>query len=342
MAAVATEAVLSIDLGAIVANWRALALRHGAPCAAVVKADAYGLGAIPVARALAAAGCRHFFVALPAEGRALRAALGEGPMVAVLAGFPPGAAPGCTPVLNSLADVAAHGAGILQLDTGLARLGLPPEEWGALPEGFAPAMVMSHLACADEPAHPLNATQAHRFRGACTLFPGIPASLAASSGIFLGARFAADLARPGAALYGVNPIPGRPNPMRPVVRLEAPILQTRRIPAGTPVGYGASWVAERTTTVATVACGYADGYLRALSGKGVALFQGQAVPQIGRVSMDLLTFDLTDHPAAASGAMLTLLGGALTVDAVAARAGTIGYEVLTSLGARFARRYLAA
>jgi alanine racemase len=342
MAAVATEGILTVDLGAIVANWRALTLRHGAPCAAVVKADAYGLGAAPVARALAAAGCRHFFVALPAEGRALRAALGEGPLVAVLGGFAPGTAPGCTPVLNTLAAVAAHGAGILHLDTGLARLGLPPEAWGALPEGFAPALVMTHLACADTPDHPLNATQLRRFRAARSLFPGVPGSLAASSGLFLGEGFDSDLGRPGAALYGLNPIPGRPNPMRPAVRLEVPILQTRRIAAGTPVGYGAAWVAARPSLVATVACGYADGYLRALSGRGMALLQGRPVPLIGRVSMDLLTFDVTDHPAAAPGTLLTLLGDALTPDAVAATAGTIGYELLTALGGRYARRYLAA
>ncbi len=336
----ATEAVLTVDLAAIVANWRLLAARHGAPCAAVVKADAYGLGAGPVARALAAAGCHIFFVALPAEGVALQATLGPGPEIAVLSGFAPGQAPGCTPVLNSLADVAAHGAGMLHMDTGLARLGLPPEDWASLPAGFRPNLVLSHLACADDPTHPLNALQLARFQAGCARFPGVPTSLAASSGIFLGVAYRSALARPGMALYGLNPIPGQPNPMRPVVRLEAPILQIRRIPAGATVGYGAAWTAPRPSTIATVAAGYADGYLRALSGKAVASFRGQPVPLIGRVSMDLLTFDMTETPAATPGDMLTLLGEGVDADVLGQLAGSIGYEILTSLGPRYRRQYL--
>ena len=344
-----TEAVLSIDLGAVAENWRRLGAVHGAPCAGVVKADGYGLGAVPVGRALLAAGCRHFFVAHLAEGLALRAALGPGPLVAVLNGFPAGAdgRAGLTPVLNGLDDVAAHlgRPAILQVDTGMARLGVPPEQWGQL-AGLAPLFLMTHLAVADQPGHPLNAVQAGRFRAARALLPGVAGSLAASSGIFLGAEFASDLARPGAALYGVNPTPGRPNPMLPVVRLEAPVLQVRAIPAGTPVGYGATWVAARPSRVATVAAGYADGYLRALSGRAIASFQGQPVPLIGRVSMDLTTFDVTDLPGLRPGDALTLIGpgggAGCTPDEVAEHAGTIGYEILTSLGARYRRQYQPA
>ena len=345
-AAAVTEAVLTVDLAAIVANWRQLGAAHaGGAVAGVVKADGYGLGAAPVARALQAAGCRHFFVAHLREGVALRAALGPGAMVGVLNGFAPGAdaAAGLTPVLNSLADLAAHAGrpGILHLDTGMARLGVPPEQWDQLGEA-RPLFLMTHLAVADQPDHPLNAMQAGRFAAARARFPGVPGSLAASSGIFLGPDFASDLARPGAALYGLNPMPGAPNPLRQVVRLEAPVLQLREIPAGTPVGYGATWVAARPSRVATVAAGYADGYLRSLSGKAFASFQGQPVPLIGRVSMDLVTFDATELPGLKAGDSLTLLGPGCTPDEVAERAGTIGYEILTSLGARYRRQYLPA
>ncbi len=344
-AAAGIEGLLTVDLGAVAANWRTLAALHaGGAVAGVVKADGYGLGAVPVARALAAAGCRHFFVAHLAEGLALRAGLGEAPMVAVLNGFPPGAdaGAGLVPVWNSLEDVAAHAGapGILQLDTGMARLGVPPEAWAGL-AGLRPLYVMTHLACADQPAHPLNGQQARRFAEARALLPGVAGSFAASSGMFLGAGFESDLARPGAALYGVNPTPGRPNPMRPVVTLTAPVLQIRDVPAGVSVGYAASWVAARASRVATVAAGYADGYLRSLSGKALASFQGQPVPLVGRVSMDLSTFDVTDVPGLRVGDHLTLIGEGCDVDAVAARAGTIGYEVLTSLGARYQRRYVA-
>lgn len=363
------QAVLTVDLGAIVANWRDLRARHaGGAVAAVVKADGYGLGAAPVARALRDAGCRHFFVAHLAEGLALREALGPGPMIAVLGGFAPGAGEGAglVPVLNGLPDVAAHAAAareagrrapaILHLDTGMGRLGLDAREQAALAEdpaallaGLDLLFVMTHLACADEPGHPLNAAQARRFaEAALRIAPGVPRSLANSSGIFLGAGFASDLARPGSALYGVNPSPGRPNPMRQVVRLEAPVLQVREIPAGATVGYGAAWTAPRPSRIATVAAGYADGYLRALSGQGAVGWAvghpaGRPVPLVGRVSMDLLTFDVTDLPGVAPGDMVELIGPrpGCTPDDLAARAGTIGYEILTSLrGARCRRAYV--
>ena len=342
----ATDAVLTVDLAAVVANWRVLCATHGGGAvAAVVKADGYGLGAVPVARALLGAGCRQFFVAQLAEGLALREALGPGVVVVVLNGFAAGAdgLAELTPVLNSLADVAAHAGrpAILHVDTGMARLGVPPEEWGQL-SGLMPLYLMSHLACADQPRHPLNAQQAERFAAARVRFPGVKTSLAASSGIFLGPNFASDLARPGCALYGLNPTPAAANPMRQVVTLTAPVLQLRNIPAGASVGYGAAWVAARPSRVATVACGYADGYLRSLSGNSVGSFQGQPVPLIGRVSMDLLTFDVTDLPGLRTGDPLVLIGPGCTPDELGERAGTIGYEILTSLGARYRRQYLPA
>ncbi|MBW8270774.1 alanine racemase [Caldovatus aquaticus] len=357
----ATQAVLTVDLAAVVANWRALRARHPAGAvAAVVKADAYGLGAAPVARALRDAGCRSFFVAHLAEGLALRDALGPGPEIAVLNGFAPCAEAdqaGLLPVLNALGDIEAHAAharrrgapvpAILHLDTGMARLGLDARELGVLAAdharlaGLALRCVMSHLACADEPEHPLNRLQAERFAAACARLPaGLPRSLPNSSGLFLGPEFASDLARPGCALYGINPTPGRPNPMRQAVTLEAPVLQVREVPAGATVGYGASARVERPSRIATVAAGYADGYLRALSNRGaVGSFAGRPVPLLGRVSMDLTTFDVTDLPEIRPGDRILLLGAApgCTPDELAARAGTIGYEILTSLGARYRR-----
>jgi len=346
------QAVLTIDLGAVVANWRLLGARHGAPVAAVLKADAYGLGAAPVGRALLAAGCGDFFVAQPAEGLALRAALGPAPRIAVLDGFAPGADgdAGLTPVLNSLADCAAHAgrAAILHLDTGMARLGLPPAEQARLADDSAllaalrPALVMTHLACADDPEHPMNAAQAATFAAAATrVAPGVKRSLANSSGIFLGTAFRSDLARPGAALYGLNPTPGQPNPMRPVVRLTAPILQLREIAAGETVGYGAAWTAKRPSRIATVAAGYADGYLRAAVGGAFGILHNRAVPLIGRVSMDLLTFDVTEA-AAQLGDSVELIGPDHPADTLAAAAGTIGYEILVRLGSRFRRDYTPA
>jgi alanine racemase len=353
------QAVLTIDLGAVVANWRLLSGLHGGGAvAAVVKADAYGLGAAPVARALRDAGCAHFFVAHLEEGVALRAEIGPGPMIAVLNGFAPGAdgADGLTPVLNTLADVASRldrpgtAGAILHVDTGMARLGLDAREQARLAENAGRLrrlplrFVLSHLACAEQPAHPMNTAQAERFAGiAARIAPGVPRSLANSAGLFLGHDFRLELARPGCALYGINPTPGRPNPMRPVVTLEAPVLQVRDVPAGASVGYGATWVATRPTRIATVAAGYADGYLRALSGRASGLVEGICVPLVGRVSMDLLTFDVTDVLVLEPGAMVRLIGGdGHGPDELAAAAGTIGYEILTALGARYLRRYLPA
>ena len=353
------SAILHIDLAAIVENWRLLAAR-AAPgaVAGVVKANAYGLGADKVAPALRAAGCRHFFVAHLAEGIALRETLGSGPVIAVLNGFAPGADgdAALVPVLNSLGDVLAHAAAgrsagqarraLLHLDTGMARLGLDAAEQArlvadhSLLAGLDLLYVMTHLACADEPDHPLNAEQAARFDRACSVLPKFKRSFANSSGLFLGADYASDLARPGCALYGINPTPGLPNPLRQVLRLEAPVLQIREILAGASVGYGASFMAERPSRIATIAVGYADGYLRSLSGQGGAAYRGLMLPLVGRVSMDLITLDVTDVPGLVPGDAVTLIGGAApSPDDLAARAGTIGYEILTSLGARYRRAY---
>lgn len=344
------HALLTIDCGAVVRNWRRLCAIHvSGAVAAVVKADAYGLGAVPIARALLAAGCRHFFVALVNEGIELRRALGEGPMIAVLDGFRPGRYPPLTPVINSLADLRAHaGPAILHVDTGMSRLGLPLDELEAL--AAAPALlekidllyIMTHLAAAEEPGHPLNAAQMDRFAEACLKLPRARRSVANSSGIFLGGRFASDLARPGCALYGVNPTPGRPNPMEAVVKLEAQILQIRDIGAGQTVGYGGHWMASRPSRIATVGMGYADGFSRALGGKAIGMFGGRQFPLVGRVSMDLMTFDVTDVPAIRRGGFIEVIGAGQDVDALAGMAGTIGYEMLTSLGKRFRREYLPA
>ena len=367
-------AILDIDLGAIVANWRLLAAKAApAVCAAVVKADGYGLGAAPVAQALHDAGCSMFFVATLDEGIALRTALGPEPEIAVLNGPWPGTAAefvahALVPVLNHPGQIEEWGlltrtagvspaeggrdgrgpkrnhAAILHVDTGMSRLGLSAHEFEAVlenPPAIAWRAVMSHLACADEPAQALNAAQRRRFAAVRARLPGVAASLAASSGIFLGPDYHFDLVRPGAALYGVNPRPGGGNPMRPVVRLAAKILQIRQIDGGESVGYGAAHVMRGPGRLATAAIGYADGWLRSFSHRGCGRIAGQRVPLVGRVSMDLASFDVTalDPALARPGAAIELLGDEYGVDAAAADAGTIGYEILTALGRRYHRVY---
>jgi alanine racemase len=349
-----SQADLEIDLDAITANWRTLrALHPGGAFAGVIKADAYGLGARPVAAALYAAGCRHFFVAYLDEAIAMRDAVPDA-MVAVLSGLIPGTeaayqAHGLTPVLCSLDEISRwQGDAILHADTGMSRLGLSPDELSLLAadHGRLAALtvrfVMSHLVSAEMPDDPMNRLQRDRFAAVRAMLPPAPGSLANSSGIFLGPDFASDLARPGAALYGINPTPGHPNPMRCVVRLRARVLSVRDVPAGTPVGYNAAWIAARPSRIATAAIGYADGYHRSLSGRATACFDGTPVPLVGRVSMDLTTFDVTGLPAVQPGCRLEVLGPHLSPDDVAAAAGTNGYEVLTSLGRRFQRVYRTA
>jgi alanine racemase len=357
-----TGALLEIDLAGVAANWLLLRERAApAEGAAVVKADAYGLGAVPVATALAAAGCRRFFVATLGEAIALRAALPKICEIAVLNGPIPGSAAEfaehqVNPVLNDPGQIAEWQAlaarrgplpAMLQIDTGMARLGLTPREFDSFATGSLESAgirwrgLLSHLACADAPHHPLNAEQRRRFVAAHARLPGWPASLAASSGIFLGPRFHFDFVRPGAALYGVNPRPGAPNPMRQIVRLRARILQVREIDAGLPVGYGAAHVMAAAGRLATVAVGYADGWLRSLSHRGSGYIGGHRVPLVGRVSMDLAVFDISgiDPALARPGSFIELLGEAHGVDAAAGEAGTIGYEVLTALGRRYHRVY---
>jgi alanine racemase len=357
------SSLLEIDLGAIAENWRTLRARvgPGVNCAAVVKGDGYGLGAPEVGRALAAAGCRHFFVATLEEGRALRRALPDTD-ITVLGGFVPARAgefarAKLVPALNDLGQIAAwrgaarRNAGaraMLQLDTGMNRLGLSPGELAKLiaePErlaGVTLAGILSHLACAGDPAHVLNETQRQAFATALTRLPPAPASLAASSGIFLGAAYHFEFVRPGAALFGVNPHPGTPNPMRQVVRFKGKILQVRDVDRAESVGYGAAHRMARAGRIATIAVGYADGWLRSASHRGSVGISGKRAPVVGRISMDLLTLDVTgiDPAAVTPGGFVDLLDAEYGVDAAAAAAGTIGYEILTALGRRALRVYL--
>ena len=359
-------AVLSIDLDAICDNWRSLKAKLGsAECAAVVKADAYGLGARQVAPALYRAGCRHFFVAHLNEAIELRPVLAADAGLYVLHGAHPGAEDefvrhGLVPVLNSLPQVAAWQKlarerdtvlpAILQVDSGMARLGLSPEELAIVAadpgylQGIALKFIMSHLVSAEEQASTVNMAQLERFRAALQRLPATRASLANSSGIFLGSDFHFDLVRPGAALYGVAPVAGQANPMRPVIRLQGKVLQTRRIESGTAVGYSHTWTAARPSRIATVAVGYADGYLRSLSNRGHAGFEGIRLPVVGNVSMDTITIDVTEVPEGrlGEGALIDLADPLNGVDDLAGRAGTIGYEILTSLGNRYARQYIGA
>ena len=354
-------AELTIDLDAITANWRLLSAKHpSGPVAAVVKANGYGLGALPIATRLFREGCRHFFVAHLGEATAIRSSV-PGAMIGVLNGLQPGAEPAyiaadLTPVLNGVGEVArwreaSRDAGrslpaVLHVDTGMSRLGLDADGVGALAadpgllDGLALRYVMTHLSSAECPADPGNERQRRIFVRACAALPPSPRSLANSSGIFLGPDYGSDLARAGAALYGVNPTPGAANPMRPVLHLRARILQVRHLLAGDSVGYNATWTAGCPSRIATASIGYADGWMRSLSGRAVAHFDGRPVPLVGRVSMDLSTFDVTGCPGAEPGAWLELIGPGQCVDAVADAAGTNGYEILTSLGQRFGRTYL--
>ncbi len=371
-AAAGAGALLTVDLEAICKNYRRLRQElGGCECAAVVKADAYGLGMTRVGPALAQAGARTYFTAQLQEAVALRESLAatEGApraeaRIFVLNGL--GAGPlevfrahDLHPVLNSLGEIDAWSAAARSLDrahpaavhvdTGMSRLGLPPEEFDSLAadpgrlDGVDLRFLMSHLACADTPEHPLNARQLAAFETARARLPGTPASLCNSAGIFLGSDYHYQLARPGVALYGVNPIPGKPNPMTQVVRLQGKILQVREIDAPQTVGYGATFRVAGPTRIATVAVGYADGFLRSLSNRAWAWIGDQRVPVVGRVSMDLITLDVSavSGDSARLGAFVDLIGPEFGVGQLAEAAGTIGYEILTALGQRYHRVYLA-
>lgn len=356
-------ALLTVDLGAVRANYRELANKTKRACAAVMKADAYGLGMEQVAPALALEGCKTFFTAHLDEGIRLRQLVPEDCAIYVLHGPPPGTSRDffqydLRPVLNDPGQVQEWRAlarklgrelpAAIQVDTGMSRMGIAPEDLLALAAerdwlaGVRPTLVMSHLACADEPLHPMNAAQRRRFEELRELFPGVPASLANSSGIFLGSDYHYDLLRPGAALYGINPQPGNPNPLRQAVSLHARVVQVRSVCEGNVVGYGAHHVCAAERRIATVAVGYADGWLRSLSGCGFAFVDGVRVPVVGRVSMDSMGLDVTGiaPERVVPGSEVELMGAQQPVDEVAALAGTIGYEVLTRLGSRFHRRYL--
>lgn len=343
--------MLTIDLEALVENWRALDRASGAgtETAAVLKADAYGLGAARVAQALARAGVRRFFVAIAEEGATLRRVLGEGPEILVLGGHMAEDVnlireAGLVPMLNSPDQVARHLGALpqgpfgVQLDTGMNRLGMEPAEWrGLAPDLLSrgPRLIMSHLHSADEPDSPANAAQLalfHSLTDGC----GVRRSLANTGGVLLGPAYHFDLTRPGIGTYGGLPFAGA----RPVVHLSLPVIQTRTVLTGEIVGYNATWTATQDTRLATVAAGYADGLLRALSGRGTLYCDGIACPIVGRVSMDLITADISalGH----DPAHLDILCPEQGVDALATAAGTIGYEILTSLGARHARRWLGA
>lgn len=356
---------LTVSLSAIVANWQWLYDRFtGEECAAVVKANAYGLGMIPVATALEAAGCGIFFVATLEEGILLRETLPD-VRVVVFHGVQEGEEEAFVdyeliPVLNSMEQLArwrpvaaehTHTASILHVDTGMGRLGLQPEAFSELMkndptmlEACRVEMLMSHLACAGEPAHPLNVAQLALLKNASALAPQLPVSLCNSGGILLPAEYHFDLARPGCSLYGIAPHSAVANPMRHVATWHAPILMTRTLTNEQTIGYGATASAARGTRIATVASGYADGYLRYLSNKGMGYIGDYPTKLVGRVTMDMLMFDVTHIPesVAHEGAAITLLGDrdGIRVDDVAAAAGTIGYEILTSIGDRVRRVYV--
>lgn len=366
------SAVLTVDLDALAANYALL--RHEAgntEVAAVVKADAYGLGIEPVARRLAAEGCRIFFVATPLEGRTLRGVLPEADIY-ILDGLFPGAATlyaeaRLRPVLNSrgeLAEWRAAGAPLpaaLHFDTGMNRLGMSVEDAAqiagdpSLTADLEVSIIISHLACADDGNHPQNREQLSRFRAVIeklrSRFPKARASLANTGGIFLGPDFHFDLVRPGIGLYGGTPFAQKPNPFHPVVSAHARVLSVRNVAPGEGVGYAASWKTDSPARIAVLAMGYADGYLRSLShppaegmggeSGGRVYIGGEIAPVAGRISMDMTSVDITHLPEGTvkRGDMAELIGSHISVDDVGLRAGTIGYEILTALGTRYMRRY---
>ena len=361
---------LTFDLEALALNWRTLA-QLAAPglCAAVVKADAYGIGLDQAAPALWEAGARVFFVAQLGEGVAARRLLPREAEIYVLNGLEAGADP---------ADYAAHrlkpaiggeeelerwsafaaergetSPCALHLDTGMSRLGftsLAALKAATRRSGAGGAdLLMSHFVSSEIPDDPVNARQIAAFAAARAAFPRLKASLANSSGMFLGERPIYDLARPGYALYGGNPTPGRPNPMRPVATLKVAIQQTRWIEAGETCGYTAQWTARRRSRLATLLAGYADGLPRGAGATDArkaaeVVIAGRRCPLVGRVSMDLTVADVTDLPEGAvkAGDAAEFFGAAADLDDFAARSGTIGYNVLTALGPRYLRQYLSA
>ncbi len=361
------RAVLSVDLQALRANWTKLNQVSGrAECAGVIKADAYGLGLEQIARALTSEGCKTFFVATIDEGRRARM-VQPGATIYVLDGLLPGAETNYTgfdlkPVLSSLAEIRDWAAysrsrgrklpAAIHIDTGMNRMGLPEAEIeqlaaeAGLLDNFEVSLVVSHLACADEPGNAMNEMQRQRFDFLRAKLPPAPASLANSGATFLGHPYHFDLVRPGIALYGGRAHENRPNPMQSVVTCAARIMQVREVGIGASIGYGATYRVQRPSRIATIGVGYADGFLRALSVStgepGPVGFIGDyPVPIVGRVSMDFITVDVTDVPPALTrrGAWVEVMGPRITVDDLTDKAGTIGYELLTRLGQRVHRVY---
>ncbi len=349
---------ITIDLGALAANYAQLAARAGsAETAAVVKANAYGLGVGPVAARLVDAGCRTFFVSTLAEGIELRA-LQSTPRIYVLNELPAGTMAVFTrhnlqPVLNTIADAqtwarqAGGAPAALQLDTGMTRAGLSAAEFQDLCEeatlrsGLNLTLLISHLACADEPERSMNDAQLERFQRLRRLWPAVPWSLANSAGIFLGARFHGNLVRPGIALYGARPFLLGSNPMSEVVRMEGRVLQIREVREQVSVGYGATRQLSPPARVATVDVGYADGYPSTLGNRGYAARGARHAPLLGRVSMDLLTVDVSAVPPAelSVGDHVELIGGGTPLEEISALAGVSRYELLTNLSRRAERIY---
>jgi alanine racemase len=334
---------LRVDTNAIVENWRFFKKQApNAATSAVVKADAYGLGAVQASRALAQAGARVFFTATAPEAMIVRKALGDGPQIFVLNG-PTGddlehyASAKLTPVLNSIAQIKlwdARGPAALHIDTGMNRLGIGPEELAhtmvAL-KGTTLALVMSHLACASDVKHEKNAIQLRRFVDAATLFPKAPLSLSSTGGVLIGPDYHFDLIRPGIGLYGHNGLDEDGPALSTAAIVEAPILQVREVEPGETFGYGATATAAQKMRTATVALGYADGYLRSLGNRGYGVLGGAKRPILGRVSMDLIIIDVTGCAEAQPGAMVEFLGPNAPVGEIAALAGTAPYELLTTL-----------
>ncbi|PVA11705.1 alanine racemase [Pelagivirga sediminicola] len=342
-----STATLTIDLSALTANWSALAAMGRAEAGAVVKADAYGLGAARVGRALAKAGARTFFVAVTEEGVALRQALGDGPVIYILSGHMAGDADmlsdmDLTPILNSLDQMIRHLEALpghpfgLQLDTGMNRLGMEPSEWAAVRDialAQGPQIIISHLACAEDRDEAMNTDQLSLFRQ-MTAGLDCPLSLANTGGIVLDRAYHFDVTRPGIGMYGGRTFPQA----QPVVTLDMPVIQCRDVAPGEAVGYSRAWIAERPSRIATLSAGYADGILRCLGNRAAVWAEDTPCPIVGRISMDLIGVDITDlgHDPKS----VALLGPHQGIDVVGDAAGTIGYEILTSLGARYTRRYL--
>jgi alanine racemase len=331
-----------VDHAAIVENWRFF--KKQAPSAAVsavVKADSYGLGSIGASRALAQAGARVFFTATTPEALIVRRALGEGPQIFVLNGPSESdvenfASAKLTPVLNSIAQIKlwdARGPAGLHIDTGMNRLGVGPEELSGAAVALkdtALSLVMSHLACASDPKHDMNAIQLKRFVDAATLYPKAPRSLASTGGVLCGTDYHFDLVRPGVGLYGSGGLDENNPTLSVAATIEAPIVQVRDAQPGETFGYGATFTAPQKMRTATVALGYADGYLRSLSGRGYGFLGGGKRPILGRVSMDLIIIDVTGCAEAQPGAMVEFLGPNVALDDLAALAGTAPYEILTT------------